>query len=176
MIAGDDSELAAAARAGDRAAFGRLYERYARLVHTVALAHGPAGEARDLVHDVFACALAEVSRLREAAAFPSWLAAIARRRAIDRARAASESRASAPGAAERDRSALTPIDELEAHRALEAIRALPEAYRETLALRLVEGMTGPEIAALTGLAEGSVRVNLHRGMKLLREALGGGDR
>jgi RNA polymerase sigma-70 factor (ECF subfamily) len=39
-------------------------------------------------------------------------------------------------------------------------------------MRLVEGMTGPEIAEHTGLAQGSVRVNLHRGMKLLREQLG----
>jgi DNA-directed RNA polymerase specialized sigma24 family protein len=34
-------------------------------------------------------------------------------------------------------------------------------------------MCGPEIAAKTGLAAGSVRVNLHRGMKLLRERLNG---
>ena len=46
---------------------------------------------------------------------------------------------------------------------------MPEAYSETLTLRLVEGMTGPEIAARTGLTPASVRVNLHRGMKLLRE-------
>ena len=52
---------------------------------------------------------------------------------------------------------------------LEAVRALPEAYRTTLVLRLVEGLTGPEIAERTGLTHGSVRVNLHRGMKLLRE-------
>ena len=39
-------------------------------------------------------------------------------------------------------------------------------------LRLVEGLTGPEIAEQTGLSPGSVRVNLHRGMKLLRERLG----
>lgn len=32
-------------------------------------------------------------------------------------------------------------------------------------------MTGPEIAARTGMTHGSVRVNLHRGMKLLRERL-----
>jgi len=54
---------------------------------------------------------------------------------------------------------------------LAAIQSLPEAYSETLTLRLVEGMTGPEIAARTGLTEGSVRVNLHRGMKQLREKL-----
>jgi RNA polymerase sigma-70 factor (ECF subfamily) len=55
---------------------------------------------------------------------------------------------------------------------LRAIRELPEAYRETLILRLVEGMSGPEIATRTGLTPGSVRVNLHRGMKQLREKLG----
>jgi RNA polymerase sigma-70 factor (ECF subfamily) len=58
---------------------------------------------------------------------------------------------------------------------LELIRSLPEAYRETLILRLVEGMTGPEIATRTGLTAASVRVNLHRGMKLLRERLGFGE-
>ena len=59
---------------------------------------------------------------------------------------------------------------------LAAIRRLPEAYRETLVLRLVEGLTGPEIAERTGLQPGSVRVNLHRGMQMLRVALGGGGR
>jgi len=36
----------------------------------------------------------------------------------------------------------------------------------------VEGLSGPEIAERTGLSAGSVRVNLHRGMALLRAALG----
>jgi RNA polymerase sigma-70 factor (ECF subfamily) len=60
----------------------------------------------------------------------------------------------------------------EATAILAAIRGLPEAYRETLILRLVEGFTGPEIAERTGLTAGSVRVNLHRGMQMLRERLG----
>jgi len=38
-------------------------------------------------------------------------------------------------------------------------------------MRVLHGMTGPEIARRTGLTVGSVRVNLHRGMKLLRERL-----
>jgi RNA polymerase sigma-70 factor (ECF subfamily) len=66
----------------------------------------------------------------------------------------------------------TRMDQSEAHQILQAIRSLPDAYRETLILRLVEGMTGPEIAARTGLTHGSVRVNLHRGMQQLRELLG----
>ena len=39
-------------------------------------------------------------------------------------------------------------------------------------MRLVEGMSGAEIAERSGLTPASVRVNLHRGMKLLREKLG----
>jgi RNA polymerase sigma-70 factor (ECF subfamily) len=57
--------------------------------------------------------------------------------------------------------------------ALDAIRNLPEAYRETLIMRLVEGMTGPEIAERTGMRHDSVRVNLTRGLRMLRERLGG---
>src|SRR5437764_2098289 len=54
---------------------------------------------------------------------------------------------------------------------LNLIKLLPEAYREPMILRFVEGMTGPEIAERTGLAPASVRVNIHRGMKLLRARL-----
>ena len=59
----------------------------------------------------------------------------------------------------------------EAFEILELIQSLPEAYRETLVMRHVEGMTGPEIAERTGLTPESVRVNLCRGMKMLRELL-----
>jgi RNA polymerase sigma-70 factor (ECF subfamily) len=56
--------------------------------------------------------------------------------------------------------------------AIAAIQSLPEAYRETLMLRFVAGLNGPEIAARTGLTHGSVRVNLHRGVEMLRKKLG----
>jgi DNA-directed RNA polymerase specialized sigma24 family protein len=54
---------------------------------------------------------------------------------------------------------------------LAAIHALPEAYHETLVLRLVEGLTGPQIAAALDMTHGSVRVNLTRGMEMLRAKL-----
>jgi RNA polymerase sigma-70 factor (ECF subfamily) len=154
-----------AARDGDRDAFGRLYERHVRMVHGILLARAPRAEVDDLVHEVFLQAMRRLPSLRDPAAFPPWLAAIARNRARDHFRRAGEEaerKDDVPGA---------PHPEGEAMAVLSAIRRLPEAYRETLVLRLVEGMTGPEIAARTGLTEGSVRVNLHRGMKLLREKL-----
>ena len=64
---------------------------------------------------------------------------------------------------------------VEAERILGKLRDLPEGPRELLIMRLVEGMTGPEIAARTGQSHGSVRVALHRGMTTLRDALSRGE-
>ncbi|MEZ4400186.1 MAG: sigma-70 family RNA polymerase sigma factor [Kofleriaceae bacterium] len=161
------AELVEAARGGSAAAFTTLYQRFHRAVHAVALARVGAADAGDVVQDVFARAWAKLDTVREPAAFPGWLMTLARYRAIDRARARG------PAASERDL-AVSPPPTSEAAAALRAIRALPEAYRETLLMRLVEELTGPEIAARTGLTPESVRVNLHRGMKLLRERLAGG--
>lgn len=162
----EDAQLVAAARDGDRGAFGRLYERHARMVHGVLLAHVPFAEVDDLVHDVFLIALRKLGSLREPAAFAGWLIAIARNRATDFHRKPRESEELPAEIGSSD------PEEYEARAALDAIRSLPQAYRETLVLRLVEGMKGPEIAARTGLTPASVRVNLHRGMKQLREKLG----
>lgn len=160
--------VVARARRGDRGAFAELYRRFHRAVHGVVLVRVAYGEAADLVQDVFASALERLSQLTEPAAFPGWLMSIARNRAIDHLRGRRPTD-------QLDVEAL--VDEVESDpaevaRVLAALRALPDAYQETLMLRLVEGMTGPEIAAQTGLAPGSVRVNLHRGMKLLRAQLG----
>lgn len=161
-------ELVAAARSGDRAAFGRLYELYGRMVHGVLLARMPRDDVDDLVQEVFLKALRQLSSLRDPRAFGGWIAMIARHAAIDLARR--------PRAEElpEDLAAPEPHDD-EARRVMRLIRTLPEAYREPLMLRLVEGMSGPEIAERTGLTPGSVRVNLHRGITLLREKLAGGE-
>jgi RNA polymerase sigma-70 factor (ECF subfamily) len=157
--------LVRAARDGDRSAFSALYARYSRFVHGILLSRIPRVEVEDLVQDVFVTALQELATLREPAAFGGWLSAIARNRATDYLRRA-------PRTTELPADlSVADTDRTEALLVLAAIRAMPDAYRETLALRLVEGMTGPEIAKCTGLTEGSVRVNLHRGMKQLRERL-----
>lgn len=163
------TELAELARRGDRGAFGRLFERFRSVVHGIALAHGPKHETRDLVQEVSLLALRSIERLDEPESFPGWLASIARNAARDALKRAR-------GSHELDESFVAPDepprDEREdAELALDAVRSLPEAYRETLILRLVEGLSGPEIAARTGMTHGSVRVNLTRGMKLLRERL-----
>lgn len=164
----NEASLVRSASSGDRAAFGELYNRYVRVIHAILLARVPVSDAEDLVQEVFLTAFRKLSLLREPAAFPGWLAAIARNRAIEYYRSARRNSDLIECPAEESRAG-----QEEAFLVLDAIRRLPDAYRETLILRLVEGMTGPEIAARTGLTPDSVRVNLSRGMKLLRERLGG---
>ncbi len=152
--------------AGDRDMFARLYERYAPLVHGVLLARMPRSEVEDVVQDIFLHALRKLHTLRDPNAFGPWIAMIARNRATDFHRRSHETVEVSEDLKSADSSSA------KAEEILSIIRRLPEAYRETLVLRLVEGMTGPEIAARTGLTPASVRVNLHRGMKLLRAKLG----
>ena len=160
-----DAALVCAVRAGDRDAFGQLYDNYSRMVHGILLARVPFAEVDDLVQDVFLNALRRIDTLRDANLFGPWLAMITRNRAMDyhrRSHAMTELSDDLP-------QPQTP--HAEATEVLALIRELPEAYREPLILRFVEGMTGPEIAERTGLAAASVRVNIHRGMKLLREKI-----
>jgi RNA polymerase sigma-70 factor (ECF subfamily) len=164
----EEALLVQAVRQGEQEAFAELYSLYAPMVHGILLARVPWAEVDDLLQDVFLVAFKKLNSLRDEAAFGAWLAMIARNRAMDfhRRRRDTEELSddlAAQGSSEADR---------EAANVLEVICVLPEAYRETLVLRLVEGMTGPEIADRTGLTPASVRVNLHRGMKLLREKLG----
>ena len=153
-----DAALVRAAQRGDVPAFESLYTRYAPVVHGILLGRLGASDVDDVVQEVFITAYQKLQALREPAAFAGW---VTRRSVLDRM----ELDRNMAGRAGQE-------DALDAARALAAIRALPCAYRETLMFRLVEGMSADEIAQRTGLTSGSVRVNLHRGMRLLRERLG----
>jgi RNA polymerase sigma-70 factor (ECF subfamily) len=169
----EEDGLVRAAREGDRAAFGRLYDLYARMVHGILLARVSPREVDDLVQEVFLVALRQLPALREVSRFGAWLAVITRNRANDYYRKSGpEAALTEPVSEEQIEShGDDHASQQEAAVILAVVRTLPEAYREPLVLRLVEGMTGPEIAARTGLTHGSVRVNLCRGMQLLREKL-----
>jgi RNA polymerase sigma-70 factor, ECF subfamily len=166
-----DATFVRAAQQGDTEAFGQLYSRYARMVHGILLGRVRHVDVEDLVQEVFLRALPRVRELRDTSRFGSWLAAIARNLAVDYYRR-SQTRPESDACDPDEHPAKSNVSSSgEAVEILDCIRILPEAYRETLILRLVEGMTGPEIAAKTGLSPGSVRVNLHRGMNRLRQKL-----
>ena len=162
-----ERSLVEQARDGSRVAFGQLYQQYSRMVQGLLLARVPHSEVEDMVQDVFLLALRRLHSLRDERAFGGWLAMIARNQAVDYHRRT-------PLTTELKEGMLREKPpEPEALEVLDIIRSLPDAYRETLILRLVEGLSGPEIAGQTGLAPDSVRVNLHRGMKMLREKMEG---
>lgn len=163
-----EAALVEAVLAGNRDMFGRLYQLYAPLVHGVLLARLPRSEVEDMVQDIFLHAFRKLHTLRDPRAFGPWIAMIARNRAMDFHRRSRETIELTDDLHGTDSS---QASQTRAEEILAIIRTLPEAYRETLVLRLVEGMTGPEIATRTGLTSASVRVNLHRGMKLLRAKL-----
>lgn len=170
----DPTPLVRLAQRGDRSAFETLYRSFGRVVHGILLAACGPADADDLTQDVFTVAYQRLPDLREPAAFPGWLCTMARNAGIDHCRATRRRPAAIelvdlPG---RER---TPAEAAAEHNTsaavLSCVRELPPAYRETLVLRLCEGLSGPEIAVRTGLTPGSVRVNLTRGMELLRQRL-----
>src|SRR5262245_55569592 len=153
----DDVEAVAR---GDQDAFARVYTAYGRMVRAILLGRVPRADVDDLLQDVFVAAYLRIHELRDPTAFGGWIAVIARNRATDhlrRSRPHDELPPELPGSDAGEAGTLMVLD---------AIRRLPDAYRETLLMRLVEGMSGAEIAERTGLSAGSVRVNLHRGMRL----------
>lgn len=166
----------ASAVSGDAAAFHALHAKFARAVHAVLLSSLSPADADDALQETFVLAWKRLPGLRDTSALGAWLMSIARNVAHSQARdgqrdrTARTSEATLAALASRDESSREERDELR-RRVLAHLRSLPAAYRETLTMRLVEGMTGPEIAQATGMTDGSVRVNLCRGMGLLRERL-----
>src|SRR4051794_34006007 len=78
-----DREAVARVLAGDRRAFGPLFERYAPMIHGLLLAPVDGAAVDDLVQDVFEIALEKLASLRDPEAIGAWLAQIARNRAVD---------------------------------------------------------------------------------------------
>ncbi len=165
-------DIAAAAR-GDRRAWAVLYNHYAPIIHSLLLLSIARRDADELTHDVFLKAMSKLADLREPAAFGAWLCQIARNEAMTWGRRQHTAHLKLAHVAAEAPAAHSPQapPPLDGERVLHLLRQLPEAYRETLALRLIAGLTGPQIASATGLTHASVRVNLCRGMVMLREAL-----
>jgi len=164
------------------------YREHARRVARWA-AHlaGPGLDVEDLVHEVFLVVQRRLSDFRGDAAFTTWLYRITERvvgdarrkervrRWLKTTRWRDVVRAVAPAH-------LAPVDEIERRhdiaRVYQAFDRLPDRYRTLLVLFELEGLTGEEIAALTGVKLATVWVRLHRARARFLTALGGnkGDR
>lgn len=184
---GQIEELVAGAKKGDPQAAGTLVERFWDMLCRYAVRLGASpGEAEDLAQDVFLRAFRSLDSFTSGTNFRAWLLRIATNRLTDNARRRASSRAlaklvrpatSAAGPEPRASAGGNPGREAERRELEEAVndglRALPEAERAVLVLRVYEGLPHREIARVVGKSEPTVRWHLHRARKRLRELLSG---
>jgi len=175
----EETELVRRARAGDRAAFDRLAERYRAALRAMAFLRTSDREAaQDLAQEALARAWAALPTLREPGAFLLWLKRIAARACLDWHRPArpeplsldDEGLSRLPAEA-----ALQPLAILlarERQRALrQALASLPDANRVALLMHVWEGASYEEIAAFTNVCVSTVEGRLYRARKQLRRLL-----
>ena len=179
----DDALLAGRIRSGDQAALGDVYDRYAPLAMAVALRVVSERElAEDLVHDAFVVVWQKIDRFdARRGSLRSWILTIVRNRAIDRLRAR-RPRIEIGEADERSllQTESNPTWERAAERLgsiqlRAALANLPTEQREAIELAYFAGHTYREIAAITGVAQGTANGRLRLALGKLRDALHGTD-
>ena len=164
---------------GDLEDFGRFYDRYARtLLGFFQRRTGDPEVAADLTAETFAQALVARSRYqpREAGA-AAWLFTIAHHKLTDyRRRSRAEDRM-------RARLGMEPVplgaEDVEMIRrlgeevAIEMVHDLPEDQRDAIRAHVLEDRDYAEIASSQKLSEATVRKRVSRGLRVLRDRVGG---
>jgi RNA polymerase sigma-70 factor (ECF subfamily) len=168
-----DAELARRIVAGDAEAFDMFYEAHVGRVYALVLRMcGDETRARRLTQDTFVRAWERMATYRAESRLSSWLHRVAANVALEsgRRRARWWRRLSSEPVRLEDRPgrAGDPGLRVDLER---AIAGLPPGAREMLVLRDVEGHSYREIAEMTGAAMGTVKAQIHRARRLVREAL-----
>lgn len=166
--------LVGAAQAGDTAAFERLYRLHVGRVYALCLRlAGDTARAETLTQDVFVRAWRKLALFAGRSAFSTWLHRLTVNVVMEDMRA--EARRNGRVVMMEDLGQMeTPGREAPPGTALDlerAIAALPAGARLVFVLHDVQGYRHEEIAALTGLAVGTSKAQLHRARRLLREEL-----
>jgi RNA polymerase sigma-70 factor (ECF subfamily) len=189
----DDREAVDRARRGDPEAFRVLVERYQARAYRLALRVLRDEErARDAVQDAFLKAYVNLERFEGRSSFYTWLYRLVMNLCLDARRRDQSSRVIAtPEPADLDRLGspdARPVDEMTFREheqgpeaALDrgqlrvalarAIDELPDAARETLILREVEGLSYAEIAEALNIPKGTVMSRLHYARRRVQEIL-----
>lgn len=179
MIPADIEGLVARAQEGDVRAFEELIRAHLGVVRRYARAHAPReADADDLAQDALLKAYRSLGQFRYQCAFSTWLYTIVRsvfldaaksRAGRERAHEASARRESEPETAPAADALLAREQDRE--RVWRALRRLPVEFRGALVLFDVEGKTYDEVAAIEGIAVGTVKSRLSRGRTQLRRIL-----
>lgn len=173
----DDDALASKSRAGDALALAKLYQRHAPgLLRYLERRLGRRDDAEDILQDAFIRIFEGRGRYQGRGQFRAWLFTIATRLAWDRAREhrrhdeilQTQYASDTSGAARQPEVAL-------GERTLARIEAvlndLPRDYALAFHLRVREGFSYAEIAAISGDPEGTLRSRVHHTLRRLREGL-----
>jgi RNA polymerase sigma-70 factor (ECF subfamily) len=174
FAAGLEPDIIRRAQAGDSAAFEQLYRAHSPRVYALCLrlSGGTRDEATELMQDVFIRAWRSLNGFRGDSAFSSWLHRLAVNAMLENARAEKRRTARVVRGDDSMHDAAATSAQPGLNVDLErAIAALPEGARMAFVLHEVEGYQHAEIAKQLGIAEGTVKAQLHRARKLLIEAL-----
>jgi RNA polymerase sigma-70 factor (ECF subfamily) len=169
-----DLELIQRAQRGEPEAFDRLYHEHVGRVYAICLRMcADAVRARELTQDVFVRAWQKLGSFRGESLLSTWLHRLAVNVVIEAQRGAGRGArglevAGGVDALERAAPEVPSGERLDLER---AIAALPPGARGMLVLHAIEGYRYEEIAEMTGVAVGTVKAQIHRARRLLREAL-----
>jgi RNA polymerase sigma-70 factor (ECF subfamily) len=174
-MARDETTLIDAVQAGETAAFDELVERYMRRALAVAYRlTGQRQDAEDIVQDSFLAALTKIDTFERGRPFGPWLFRIVANRALNfrKSRALRQGEPLPASAASGDESPDEAAARAERRHALQdALAQLPDQQRWIVELFEIDGFTGPEIADMLDLADGTVRWHLHAARQTLRGIL-----
>ena len=162
------------AQAGDSAAFEQIYHEHSPRVYALCLrlSGGTQPEATELMQDVFIRAWRNLKSFRGDSAFSSWLHRLTVNSMLENARSTKRRDAHVISTDMSTIDAFARTEQPDIGVDLErAIAALPDGARMAFVLHEIEGYQHSEIATQLGIAEGTVKAQLHRARKLLIEAL-----
>ena len=177
-----DSDLITRAAGGDPAAFQALVERHRSMVYRVAYQFaGNHYDAEDIAQEVFIKVYRSLDKFRQDAQLTSWLYRIVMNACIDHRRRQSPAGSAAFGEEAENKLLNTPEEAPdpenrayagELGQVLESeINRLPHGQRIVFIMRHHQGLKLGEIASALGLAEGTVKRQLHAAVHRLRHAL-----
>ena len=173
-----DEEVLARASAGDRDAFGMLYERYVdRIFNYVYYRTGNVNDAEDLTARVFQRAMNHIVNYTDRGVpFSAWLYRIAHNLVAnwhrDRSRRQEIPISDAPLVAKGDAPEASLVHNEQQESLLRLIRSLPDERKTLLILKFVEHYSNAEIGAIMGRSEGAVKSLYHRTLLALRDEIG----
>jgi RNA polymerase sigma-70 factor (ECF subfamily) len=164
--------------AGDESALGHVYDQYGALVHGIARRLVGPDHAADICQEVFVTLWEHPERFdADRGSLRTFLATVARRRAIDQLRRSGRRAANEEQAVLGRPAAVPNLEEaalamISAERVRAAVERLPQAQRRAIELAYFDGLTFRQVALATEASEGTAKSRLRLGLGRLAAALG----